>query len=164
MIPISLLRKKKGFSHLKTQSFLSYHQILYVVLIVFDKPRTLTIKYHVYGLLSCFSHIQLFTTLWLYGLYGLQLACFSHIQLFTTLWLYGLYGLQLARLLCPWNSPGNNTRVGCHASSRDQTHISCVSPALAGGFFTTSTTWEAHKVLYIYSNEVNIFLFQLVVL
>ena len=90
MIPISLLRKKKGFSHLKTQSFLSYHQILYVVLIVFDKPRTLTIKYHVYGLLSCFSHIQLFTTLWLYGLYGLQLACFSHIQLFTTLWLYGL--------------------------------------------------------------------------
>ena len=68
MIPISLLRKKKGFSHLKTQSFLSYHQILYVVLIVFDKPRTLTIKYHVYGLLSCFSHIQLFTTLWLYGL------------------------------------------------------------------------------------------------
>ena len=25
------------------------------------------------------------------------------------------HGLQLARLLCPWNSPGKNTRVGCHA-------------------------------------------------
>ena len=25
------------------------------------------------------------------------------------------YGLKLARLLCPWDSPGNNTRVGCHA-------------------------------------------------
>ena len=25
------------------------------------------------------------------------------------------YGLQPARLLCPWDSPGKNTRVGCHA-------------------------------------------------
>ena len=24
------------------------------------------------------------------------------------------YGLWPARLLCPWNSPGKNTRVGCH--------------------------------------------------
>ena len=24
------------------------------------------------------------------------------------------YGLQLARLLCPWESPSKNTRVGCH--------------------------------------------------
>ena len=24
------------------------------------------------------------------------------------------HGLQLARLLCPWNSPGKNTGVGCH--------------------------------------------------
>ena len=25
------------------------------------------------------------------------------------------HGLQPARLLCPWNSPGKNTRVGCHS-------------------------------------------------
>ena len=25
------------------------------------------------------------------------------------------HGLQPARLLCPWNSPGKNTGVGCHA-------------------------------------------------
>ena len=25
-----------------------------------------------------------------------------------------LYGLQPARLLCPWDSPGKNTGVGCH--------------------------------------------------
>ena len=25
------------------------------------------------------------------------------------------YGLYLARLLCPWDSPGKNTGVGCHA-------------------------------------------------
>ena len=24
-------------------------------------------------------------------------------------------GLQSARLLCPWNSPGKNTGVGCHS-------------------------------------------------
>ena len=52
------------------------------------------------------------------------------------LWPYGLYP---ARLLCPWNSPGNNTRVDCPTplqsmpSSRrsswpsDWTHIFCVS-------------------------------------
>ena len=25
------------------------------------------------------------------------------------------HGLQPARLLCPWDSPGKNTGVGCHA-------------------------------------------------
>ena len=29
-----------------------------------------------------------------------------------SLWTYGLWP---ARLLCPWHSPGKNTRVGCHA-------------------------------------------------
>ena len=24
------------------------------------------------------------------------------------------HGLEPTRLLCPWNSPGQNTRVGCH--------------------------------------------------
>ena len=43
------------------------------------------------------------------------------------------YGLQPARLLCPWDSPGDNTGVGCHALFQgifllwDQTHISHVS-------------------------------------
>ena len=27
----------------------------------------------------------------------------------------GLYGQETARLLCPWDSPGKNTGVGCHA-------------------------------------------------
>jgi len=51
--------------------------------------------------------------------------------------------------LYPWNSPGKNTGVGCHFLLQgDLTNpgikpISLVSPALAGRFFTTSTTWEA---------------------
>ena len=36
----------------------------------------------------------------------------------------------------------------------DQTHIS-VSPALAGRFFTTSTTWEAHISSYIFQTNVH---------
>ena len=38
-------------------------------------------------------------------------------------------GLQPARLLCPWDSPGKNTRVGCHFlfRPRDQTLVSCIA-------------------------------------
>ena len=37
----------------------------------------------------------------------------SHVQLFATLWTVA------ARLLCPWNSPGKNTEVGCHSLLQD---------------------------------------------
>ena len=48
-----------------------------------------------------------------------------------------------SRLLCPWDSPGKNTGVGCHFLLQGNlpgpgvklTFLS--SPALAGGFFTT---------------------------
>ena len=43
------------------------------------------------------------------------------------------YGPQPAKLLCPWDSPGENTGVGCLApsykgsfQSRDRTHVSCI--------------------------------------
>ena len=50
--------------------------------------------------------------------------------------------------LRPWNFPGKNTGVGCHFLLRGIflkgiKPLSLVSPALAGGFFTTHTTWEA---------------------
>ena len=50
--------------------------------------------------------------------------------------------------LCPWNSPGKNTGVGCHILTpgdllnRGTEHTSLASPALVGRFFTTSTTWK----------------------
>ena len=54
---------------------------------------------------------------------------------------------ELARYLCPWDSPGKNTGVGCRALLQGIFLIrveaaSLTSPALAGGFFTTSTTWD----------------------
>ena len=36
----------------------------------------------------------------------------SHSIMFNSLW---PHGLQPARLLCPWDSPGKNTGVDCHA-------------------------------------------------
>ena len=55
------------------------------------------------------------------------------------------YGLWPDTLFCPWDSPGNNAGVGCHAllrgssRPRDRTSFS-QSSALAGGFVTTSAT------------------------
>ena len=52
------------------------------------------------------------------------------------------------RLLCPWDSLGEITGVGCHAlwnlPDPGIEPRSLTSPALAGGFFTTGATWEAH--------------------
>ena len=36
-------------------------------------------------------------------------SCFTPFQLFVS------PGTELTRLLCPWNSPGKNTEVGCRA-------------------------------------------------
>ncbi|MGT9536967.1 hypothetical protein ACVWBC_15400, partial [Enterococcus faecalis] len=55
-----------------------------------------------------------------------------------------------ARLLCSWASLGKNTGVGLpfpppgNLPNPGIEPVSLMSPALAGGFFTTSTTWEAH--------------------
>ena len=52
------------------------------------------------------------------------------------------HGLQPARLLCPWNSPGKNTGVGCHAllqgifpTQGANSNLSLISPALARKYF-----------------------------
>jgi len=61
------------------------------------------------------------------------------------------HGLYPARLLCPWNSPGKNTGVGCHSlfqgtfCPRDQTWDSCIG----GRFFTIWATKEAHFRLWL---------------
>ena len=57
---------------------------------------------------------------------------------------------QPARLLCPWDSPGKNTGVGCHTLLQGNLphtgieHAVLMSPALAGKLFTTSSI--AHLV------------------
>ena len=60
----------------------------------------------------------------------------------------------VARQAPLWDSLGKNTGVGCHALLQGIFSLppgieptSVRSPALAGGFFTTSTTWEAPRLL-----------------
>ena len=64
------------------------------------------------------------------------------------------HGLQPTRLLCPWNSPGKKTAVGCHFLLQEIILVpllqgiepeSLASPALAGRFFYHWATWEAHS-------------------
>ena len=56
-----------------------------------------------------------------------------------------------ARFLCPWDSPGKNTGVGCHFLLQGifpiQGSNSCLlmSSALWGGFLTTRANWKAAK-------------------
>ena len=60
---------------------------------------------------------------------------------------------------CPWNFPGENTGGVAISCCGDLPHTgieaaSPVSPALAGGFFTSGATWEAYLTVdleYSYS-------------
>ena len=60
------------------------------------------------------------------------------------------YGLQPARLLCRWDSPGENTGVGCHALLQGiflTQGSNLVSSALGGELFTISAAAAAAKSL-----------------
>ena len=62
------------------------------------------------------------------------------------------YGLQPARLLCPGDSPGKPTGVGCHAFSRGSsqrrnwTHMSYVS-CIGRWVLTISAIWQAQYLI-----------------
>ena len=76
------------------------------------------------------------------------LRVLSHVWLFVALW----------TLVCQapglWNFPGKRTGVGCHfvdqgvLLTQGSNLRSLVSPALAGGFFPISDTWEAPILLW----------------
>ena len=52
------------------------------------------------------------------------------------------YGLQPARLLCPWDSPEKNTRVGCHALFQGIFQTQGLNPRVL------CLTWIGRQVLY----------------
>ena len=75
-----------------------------------------------------------------------MLSCFSRVQLFATPWtvarqapLFMGFSRQeyWGGLPCP--PPGDLLDPGIEPTA-------LMSPALAGRFFTTSTTWEAHSI------------------
>ena len=67
----------------------------------------------------------------------------SHSVMSESLW---PYGLQPTRLLCPWDPPGKNTRVGSHSVlqgiflTQGQMWVSCIT----GKFFTILATREEY--------------------
>ena len=79
---------------------------------------------------------------WLLALCVSVLSHFSHVWLVATLW-------TVPHQVPLRDSPGKNTGVGCHALlqgiflTQGLNPPLFVSPALAGGFFTTRATWEA---------------------
>ena len=87
-----------------------------------------------------------------------MLLCFSHVRLFATPWTVACQtplSMGFSRqeywsgLLCP--PPGDLPDPGIEPAS-------LTSPALARGFFTTSTTWEVNgpiiPILGIYTGEI----------
>ena len=70
-----------------------------------------------------------------------------------------LHGLKPTRILCSWDSPGKDTRVGCHALlqgiflTQVLNHVSYISWT-AGRFFTTRDTREAQIQENIYSYKI----------
>ena len=68
-------------------------------------------------------------------------------------------GLQPTMLLCPWDSPGKNTRVGFHFllqgifQTRDQSCVSCDS--CIGRYFTTEPPGKPRSYLINYLKKKN---------
>ena len=57
------------------------------------------------------------------------------------------HGLQPTRLLCPWNFSWSGLLCPPPGDLPDSgiAPVFLIFPALAGGFFATSATWEAHN-------------------
>ena len=64
------------------------------------------------------------------------------------------WAIACQALLCPWNSPGKNTGVGClFLPDPRMEPVSLASPALAGRFFTASTTQKTQIKEYQNANN-----------
>ena len=74
-------------------------------------------------------------------------SCFSCVLLFAIHWTAAI------RLLCPWDSPGKNTGVGCHAlllEDLPNPKIETTYPmslAFAGRFFTSNMSFLTFKII-----------------
>ena len=87
------------------------------------------------SLTSCFSHVRLFATPLTTSLPGSSVKGFSRQEYWSVL---------------PYPSPGHRPNPGIEPSS-------LISPALAGGFFTTNTTWKAPIKLALWPKVLLVF-------
>ena len=82
---------------------------LHFLIAFFPKIITLKFSFSHYYFPVC-SHYG--NPLYLFCTIVSCLVCVSRSVMSNSLW---PHGLQPARLLCPWDSPGKNTGVGCHS-------------------------------------------------
>ena len=81
--------------------------------------------------------------------YACVLSPFRRVRLYATLWTvthHALLSIGFSRQEhwrgLPWPPPGN--------PNPEIKSVSLTSPAVAGKFFTTSATWEAHISVYMF--------------
>ena len=97
-----------------------------------------------FGILTHPAFLAISSTVSLHRQCAYMLSHFSCVRLFMTPWIIP------TRLFWLWDSPGKNTGVGCHDilqgifPTQKSEPTSLGSPTLAGRFFTTGATWEAH--------------------
>ena len=88
------------------------------------------------------------------------------VQPLSRVWLFATSGTVACRLLCPWDLPGKNIRVGCHFLLQEifQTqelnwvsspHLLPVSLGLEGRFFTTDPAGKLTQSIGIHKIQVN---------
>ena len=91
-------KDRKNLSRLLEKEF-------YIVIIIGEYVHVcMSVCVYTIYIVMCYIHIHTHTHIYL--------CCSVASVVSDSLWPYGLYP---ARLLCPWNSPGKNTGVGCHA-------------------------------------------------
>ena len=89
-----------------------------------------------------------------------QLCVFNHSDVSGSLQLHGLWP---TRLLCPWDSPGKNTGVGCHFPLQRifltrESNSALLVFCIAGGFFTTESLVKSIITCYCCCSVTQLFL------
>ena len=104
-------------------------------------PTVYVFNFTVINLFKLFSY-----SMWVL----LRLYMLSHLG---RVWLFESLWTVACQVLCPWDSSGKNTGVGCHAflrgssQPRDWARISCGS-CIAGGFFTAEPPGDRWVLLH----------------
>ena len=84
-------------------------------------------------------------------------SCFESHSVMSDCWQF--HGLYPARSLCPWNSPGKNTGMGCHSLLQGIFLTQGLNPGLLHCrqmFFSAEATREAHYILRAAMNTVTL--------
>ena len=104
---ISYFKILSDFTFPKNWSVFSLSHFPYIFAEVFRKFSWCCLPAFLLNLL-CQSFIIFNSSFSIFLSFPYKWKLFSHVRLWP-------HGLQPTRFLCPWNSPGKNTGVGCHA-------------------------------------------------